>query len=393
MQRFVNISVLKGNKMQRVKSYYQGKTLARYILMLVLLAMCLGGCGKQKNTNAVEFGAMQENSQDAESTAQGLFYHFADVKTFVEGYEDTPVSVGIDVSKWQGEINWQEVADAGVEFAFIRVGYRAANTGYIFEDPYAKYNLQQAEAAGVKIGVYFFSTAITIEEAWEEAAWTCAYIAQYPITYPVAYNCEGFKTAGSRNYRLSNDVRSANAMAFLEMVESQGYEGMFYASRNELQSSNYWNTQKIGAEYDIWVSQYPGTLLQDHPRTSYTGEHACWQFTYKGVVPGITRSVDLNIAYFARDNIAEPKDTTPYEMVEPPTSTVSYSAMSDMVMAKKDTWLKLEPSASNDAKDNVMLRKAEVIQRLAVGSNGWSLVEYKDEVFYVLTADVETTAW
>lgn len=376
--------------MQRVKGYDRWKGLVGYMLLVVWSAILLTGCGEQKNTNAVEFDALQEDSQDTESTAQGLFYHFADVKAFVNEHEEAPVSVGIDVSKWQGKIDWQEVAKAGVDFAFIRVGYRASNTGIIFEDPYAKYNLQQAEAAGIKIGVYFFSTALNVEEAWEEAAWTCAYIAQYRITYPVAYNCEGFKTSGSRNYRLSNDVRSANAMAFLELVESQGYEGMFYASRNELQSSNYWNTQKIGAEYDIWVSQYPGTLLQDNPQSSYTGEHACWQFTYKGVVPGISRNVDLNIAYFTRDEIAKPKDSTPYEMVEAPTSTVSYAAMSDTIIAKKDTMLKLEPSASMNDVENVLLRKGEVIQRIAVGSNGWSLVEYQDELLYVLTADVET---
>lgn len=368
--------------MQRVRKYA--------ILMLIACVM-LAGCGRQKNTDAVEFGAQQEDMQDAESAAEGLFYHFADVKSYVQEHEAEDVSVGIDVSKWQGEIDWQEVAAAGVDFAFIRVGYRAANTGVIFEDPYAKYNLQQAEAAGIKIGAYFFSTAINVEEALEEAAWTCAYIAQYKISYPVAYNCEGFKTYGSRNYNLSNDIRSANAMAFLELVESQGYEGMFYASKNELQSSNYWNTKKIDAEYDIWVSQYPGTLLQDNPRTSYTGEYACWQFTYKGVVPGISRSVDLNIAYFTPDTVAEPKDTTPYELVEAPKSAVSYAAMTDKVIAKRDTALKLEPSASDDVEAVAVLRMDELAQRVAVGSNGWSMVEYNGEIFYALTADLETT--
>lgn len=375
--------------MQRVRKYFLRKDLCLCAIMLSVLCMMLAGCGRQMNTNAVEYGELQEDTQSSDSSAEGLFYHFADVKTFVQEYEEEAVSIGIDVSKWQGEIDWQKVADAGVEFAFIRVGYRAANTGIIFEDPYAKYNLQQAEAAGIKVGAYFFSTAINVEEALEEAAWTCAYIAQYKITYPVAYNCEGFKTTGSRNYGLSNDIRSANAMAFLELVESQGYEGMFYASKNELQNSNYWNTKKIDAEYDIWVSQYPGTLLQESPRSAYNGEHACWQFTYKGIVPGITRSVDLNIAYFTKDVLAEPKDSTPYEMVEAPKSTVSYAAVDDTVVAKRDTGLKTEPTANDDIEVSVMLRKDELVKRIAVGSNGWSMVEYNQEVFYVLTADVE----
>ncbi|MBE5876251.1 MAG: glycoside hydrolase family 25 [Lachnospiraceae bacterium] len=378
--------------MQRVRDYLGWKDLSRYAILVLVFSMLITGCGRQMNTNAVEYGASQEDMQSSDSSAEGLFYHFADVKDFVQEYEEDTVNVGIDVSKWQGEIDWQAVADAGVDFAFIRVGYRAANTGIIFEDPYAKYNLQQAEAAGIKVGAYFFSTAVNVEEALEEAAWTCAYIAQYKITYPVAYNCEGFKTAGSRNYGLSNDVRSANAIAFLELVESQGYEGMFYASKSELQSSNYWNTKKIDAQYDIWVSQYPGTLLQENPRTSYNGEYACWQFTYKGVVPGITRSVDLNIAYFTKDIIAQPKDLTPYELVEAPKSTVSYAAMDDIVVAKRDTGLKTEPTANIEVEASVILRKDELVKRIAVGSNGWSMVEYNQEMFYVLTADVEAVS-
>ncbi len=374
--------------MQRVRKLLFRKDLWVYAILIPVL--WLSGCGRQQNTDAVEFGTLQEDMENLDTSTEGLFYHFADVKTFVQEYEEEEVSVGIDVSKWQGEIDWQAVADAGVDFAFIRVGYRAANTGIIFEDPYAKYNLQQAEAAGIKIGAYFFSTAISVEEALEEAAWTCAYIAQYKITYPVVYNCEGFKTAGSRNYNLSNDVRSANAMAFLELVESQGYKGMFYASKSELQNSNYWNTKTIDAEYDMWVSQYPGTVLQDNPRTSYPGDYACWQFTYKGVVPGITRSVDLDIAYFVPEAVAEPKDATPYELVEVPKSTVSYASMPDKVIAIRDTALKLEPSEDDDVEAVAVLRSGELVQRMAVSSSGWSLVEYNGEVFYVLTADLES---
>ncbi len=102
-------------------------------------------------------------------------------------------SNGIDVAKYQGKIDWQKVKASGIDFAMIRVGYRTQKTGEIFEDPYARYNLQEAQKAGIKLGAYFFSTAITEEEARQEAVWVSQILAKYPITYPVAYNCEGFK--------------------------------------------------------------------------------------------------------------------------------------------------------------------------------------------------------
>ncbi|HOO29173.1 MAG TPA: GH25 family lysozyme, partial [Lachnospiraceae bacterium] len=124
-------------------------------------------------------------------------------------FETSGVTLGIDVAKWQGTIDWQQVAATGIEFAIIRVGYRAEATGVIYEDPCAKYNLQQAQAAGLKLGVYFYSTAVTEEEAAEEAAWVTSFIAQYPITYPVAYNCENFKAETSRQYSLTKEERSS----------------------------------------------------------------------------------------------------------------------------------------------------------------------------------------
>ena len=98
----------------------------------------------------------------------------------------------------------------------------------------------------------------------------------------------------------------------------------------------------------------------------------------------------MNIAYFTPDVIVEPKDATPYEFVEAPKSTVSYAAMADQVIAKCDTALKLEPSADDEVEAVAVLRKDELVQRIAVGSNGWSMVEYNGEVFYALTADLET---
>jgi hypothetical protein len=110
------------------------------------------------------------------------------------------ITYGIDVAKWQGVIDWKQVKSSGVDFAMIRVGYRTLVDGTIYEDPYAEYNLQQAAANKIKIGVYFFSTAINKKEAIEEAKWVTEFIAAYPITYPVVYNCEGFTNPDNRQY-------------------------------------------------------------------------------------------------------------------------------------------------------------------------------------------------
>ena len=129
--------------------------------------------------------------------------------------ETDTITMGIDVSKFQGTIDWEKVADAGIDFAMVRVGYRTQSGGEIMEDTNARYNMQEATANGLKIGAYFFSTAISEAEAREEAKWVADYISQYQITYPVAYNCEGFENPDNRQYSLTKTERTDTAIAFL----------------------------------------------------------------------------------------------------------------------------------------------------------------------------------
>ncbi|NMB42600.1 MAG: glycoside hydrolase family 25, partial [Clostridiales bacterium] len=128
-------------------------------------------------------GAQKETSASPKSTP---------TPTPTQAPEAKPIRYGIDVSKWQGKIDWKKVKEAGVEFAMIRVGYRTLQSGIIYEDPYADYNLKQAIANGIPVGVYFFSTAKNKEEVLQEAQWVAKYIAPYKITYPVVYDCEGY---------------------------------------------------------------------------------------------------------------------------------------------------------------------------------------------------------
>jgi hypothetical protein len=143
----------------------------------------------------------------------------------------------IDVSKWQGKINWNQVKESGIEAAFIRIGYRAEN-GTIYKDDTADYNIQQADKAGILVGVYFFSTATSTEEALEEANWTKAAIKGYSISYPVVYDCEGFKNASSRMYTLTKEERTSHALTYMEAMKDAGYDVMFYGALNEIKDSH-----------------------------------------------------------------------------------------------------------------------------------------------------------
>ena len=205
-----------------------------------------------------------------------------------------PVIFGVDVSKWDGKIDWKQVKDSGIHFAMVRVGYRTLDSGTLYEDPYAKYNLKEAHANGIKVGAYFFSTAINEQEILEEAVWVSDFLKPYTINYPVAYDCEQFRT--NRQSALTIEERTNLAITFLDVIKSNGYTPLFYGSKYDL--NNQWNTSLLSSKYKIWVAQYPGTPYPETPKSSYSGKHAMWQFTSNGTVPGINPGVDINIDYF-----------------------------------------------------------------------------------------------
>lgn len=207
-----------------------------------------------------EGSAETDDPQEQVQSEDGAAADMSDVLTGAG--ENQNVSVGIDVARYQGVIDWQQVAGSGVQFAMIRTGYRTQTGGQICEDSTAKYNMQEATKNGIKIGVYFFSTAVNEEEAVQEADWVSDYIAQYQITYPVAYNCEGFYEHNSRQFGLGKETRTGIAMAFLNRIAERGYTPMFYAAKNEMEGDRDWNITKISEKYKIWVSQYPAEPFQ-----------------------------------------------------------------------------------------------------------------------------------
>ncbi len=328
-----------------------------------------------------------EDPQEAESMSEDGAGAQSDISSVLKGANETgSISYGIDVAKWQGTIDWKQVADSGVEFAIIRVGYRTQKTGMIMEDPLAKYNMQQAKEAGLKLGAYFFSTAITEEEAKEEAAWVASFIAQYPITYPVVYNCEGFQSSESRQYQLDKSVRSDCAIAFLDYIQNKGYTPMFYAAKNEMEGNAMWDTDLLSSKYKIWVSQYPASPYPDTPSSSYSGTHDMWQYTSQGTIPGIGKGVDMNVAYFSYSQSAEAVDDSPYEAVEAdPEALLNMTEVNEQVTAKIETNLRSVPGTANEDTIVGKLKNGETATRTGVSPSGWSRLEYNGQKVYAVS--------
>ena len=385
-------------------------------MMIVIISLTIGGCARNeqeettgslgetivagvldKETNDISDGDPMSQDTMLPSESSGAEVEFGeDISGEAELDEMVVLSHGIDVSKWQGKIDWQQVKDAGVDFAMIRVGFRTTDTGEIKEDPYAAYNLQQASKAGVRLGVYFFSTAVTVDEAREEARWVADFVAGYPITYPVVYNCEGFLMPGSRMYETDMNQRTEQALAFLEEIERAGYEGMFYASKTDLTDGVSWDTARIQAEYPVWVAQYPTEPYPKTERSTYYGEHAMWQYTSLGTVPGINAHVDVNVAYFSYEETAAPKDphkagSTGDTVTDVPIDS-SFSDVDELVTAKDVTNLRTEPSSVAPDTVAAQLSRGQWVRRTGISTKGWSRLEYNGQTLYAVSSLLLTEA-
>ncbi len=294
-------------------------------------------------------------------------------------------ALGIDVSRYQGAINWDQVAASGVQFAMIRVGYRTQATGILNEDPYARYNLQEAQRVGLKVGAYFFSAAVNEAEAVEEAVFTANLIDQYKITFPVAYDCEGFRNTTSRQYNLGREVRTALAVIFLDTIAARGYTPMFYASRNEMTDSKDWDMNILN-RYKVWVAQYPSEPFPITPASSYTGIQAMWQYTQKAAIPGIAGEVDMNVSYFNYDGIAEAKDPNGAVPVSAENAAnVQYLDVNEVVTPNTTVNLRTVPGTDNPATIVVPINPGDMVFRTGIGNNGWSRVLLNGQVLYAYT--------
>ena len=322
----------------------------------------------------------------------GASVNVADIVNASSVGENSSVTYGIDVSRFQGTIDWAQVAASGIDFAIIRVGYRDSSTGEIKADTNAKYNMQEAEKNGIKIGAYFFSTAISTSEAVEEAKWVADYIAQYPITYPVGFNCEGFDKESSRQYNLTQDERSAVAAAFLDQIYSSGYTPIFYASRGELAGDAKWNTSQIQNKYKIWMAWYNQDTSNLASGPQYDGSCAMWQYSNKGTVTGISKPVDVDVAYFGYNGTESAKDTESERTAASADveALMKFNPVDESVTAKNNTNLRNKPSQGSDSTVMTTLQNGQVAQRTGISDSGWSRVVFEGNTYYAVSRFLTT---
>ena len=192
--------------------------------------------------------------------------------------------MGIDVSKWNGTIDWNQVKASGVNYVIIRCGYRGSSAGSLIVDPKYKANIEGATKAGLKVGVYFFSQAVDEVEAVQEASMVLDLVKNYKISYPIFLDVEA---SGGRADNISKATRTAVCKAFCQTIQNSGYTAGIYANKTWLTSKI--DTSQLGS-YKIWLAQYAAA-------PTYTGRYEMWQYKDSGSVPGISGHVDLNLSY------------------------------------------------------------------------------------------------
>lgn len=200
--------------------------------------------------------------------------------------EDTLASVGVDVSSHQQEIDWELVAANGVEFAMIRVGYRGYTEGEIQPDDYFVQNIEGARAAGLDVGVYFFSQALDEQEAIDEANYVLERIKPYSLSYPVIFDWEDIE-ADARTDGMDSVQLTKNAIAFCDTIKQAGYRaGVYFNQRFGYEEFDLESLQ----DYVFWLAEYNDT-------PSFSFHFQIWQYCNDGRVDGIKTDVDLNLAF------------------------------------------------------------------------------------------------
>lgn len=197
-----------------------------------------------------------------------------------------PTRMGIDVSEYQGDIDWDTVRGAGFDFAFIRIGFRGYESGEILADERGRENLDAARKAGFDVGIYFYAQAVSEEEAREEAQWCLNWLDGCDLELPVVYDWE-YVDADARTGQMTRDEVTACFQAFCETIEQGGYRSMIYF--NPHVAGDLLDLQAF-ADYPWWLAQYRDGM--DFPY-----KVRFWQYTEDGSVPGITGKVDLNLMF------------------------------------------------------------------------------------------------
>lgn len=207
---------------------------------------------------------------------------------------DYQVLRGVDVSEHQHEIDWAQVAASGVDYAYVRLGYRGYTEGGLFEDPYFRTNVEGALANGLQVSVYFFSQAISVQEAIEEAEFVLERIKDYNITLPVVYDWEKINgETAARTDNLDFSILNDCAVAFCDTVKNAGYAPAIYFNRH---LGYYGYDLSRMTDYDFWFA------LPESPFPNFYYAVDMWQYSFTEQVPGIAEPTDMNLMFIPLEN-------------------------------------------------------------------------------------------
>ena len=222
---------------------------------------------------------VNEASSKKESNGVKSVTEFSDV---IKNYKNDNTQIGIDVSKWQGDIDFSKLKSAGVEFVIIRIGSSTGINGENFIDSKFIQNIKNANSVGIPVGVYFYSYANSVDKAISDAKWIIENIKDYKVELPIAFDWENW---GSFNtYELSFFGLTNMAKGFMDTVKDAGYDAMLYSSKTYLE--NIW----MSVDYPVWLAHYT-------KNTNYAGDYSYWQICSNGRVDGINGDVDIDIRY------------------------------------------------------------------------------------------------
>jgi len=202
------------------------------------------------------------------------------IEEAIKEYKTDNTSIGIDVSSYQGVIDWQKVKNSGVEFAMIRIGYGYNNNWELVLDKYFKYNLDGAKAVGLKVGVYFYTYANTLEEIDSQIDFVMENLEGTPLELGIAFDFENWTSFSE--YKINFYNLNKMYEKWKSLCEEKGYKALLYGSKYYL--VNVWDTDNE----DIWLAHYTS-------KTNYDKDYVMWQFSNEGIVPGIDAYVDLDI--------------------------------------------------------------------------------------------------
>ena len=234
------------------------------------------------NKESVDFTLYVYEPRSKSSGGSNSEVTYTDFNAVLEEHKSADTLVGIDVSKWQGAIDFSKVKEAGAEFVIIRVGSQNGVGGEYILDPYFKRNIRKALDNDLKVGIYFYSYADSKKEAKKQAEWVIKQIKDYDITLPIAFDFESFTLFNSMNLSLYqlNEV----AESYFSTLEDKGYDTMLYGSKNYLNAIWKYNTNKV------WLAHYTD-------KTDYDKDYMMWQLCQDGVIDGINGFVDIDILY------------------------------------------------------------------------------------------------